>query len=375
VWVPIDVTGVTYGTNGFYLDFSDTSNIGADRSGNGNNFTPTGFELTNTSSYLYDWVSDSPTDNRMTYDPLQTFILSGLDRKLNTYEANRESSLSHNGTSYINAYLNLTWPSLPEEKVYYFHYINGSRTSYNDDVQGVKLWASAHENDAVNGTGRNINNGLGMFFSWGISTWRRATRHEEGTQSSGEISFGSFGGTTSDSIGTLVAAWDGTTRNLWFGVLYSSPGVAGYTGDIQWLAPDGNQSATANPSTGTDPTFSSVDPSIKYLRWCDLVYQAGNYASVYQAEVFALPLADSLLNATATAQLAGFSKLGVSSEMPAVDITNPSDHFQTILAPGSGGLKWKLANTADNPFDTVTNQVYGFPTSDLLNDADHPLFE
>jgi hypothetical protein len=61
--------------------------------------------------------------------------------------------------------------------------------------------------------------------------------------------------------------------------------------------------------------------------------------------------------------------------MPAVAITNPSDHFQTVLAPGSGGLKWKLANTADNPFDTVTNQVYGFPTSDLLNDADHPLFE
>ena len=38
VWVPIDVSGLTFGTNGFYLDFSDSSALGADASGNSNNF-------------------------------------------------------------------------------------------------------------------------------------------------------------------------------------------------------------------------------------------------------------------------------------------------------------------------------------------------
>ena len=36
----------SYGANGFHLDFSDPNDIGADRSGNGNDFTPTGFNTT-----------------------------------------------------------------------------------------------------------------------------------------------------------------------------------------------------------------------------------------------------------------------------------------------------------------------------------------
>ena len=50
------VAATTYGTGGWYLDFSDPSNIGADRSGNGNNWTPHGFSAS-------DVVFDSPTNN------------------------------------------------------------------------------------------------------------------------------------------------------------------------------------------------------------------------------------------------------------------------------------------------------------------------
>ena len=72
VWVPKDVSISTadYGSAGFYLDFSDPADIGADRSGNGNNFTASGFELTNTSSTSYDWVADSPTNNFAVVNPL-----------------------------------------------------------------------------------------------------------------------------------------------------------------------------------------------------------------------------------------------------------------------------------------------------------------
>jgi hypothetical protein len=50
VWGPIPYAG-TYGTNGFYLNFSNNSNttaatLGADYSGNGNNWTPNNFSVT-----------------------------------------------------------------------------------------------------------------------------------------------------------------------------------------------------------------------------------------------------------------------------------------------------------------------------------------
>ena len=59
-WNPKKYTG-SYGTNGFYLNFSDNSGItattlGKDYSGNGNNFTPNNF-------VTGDAVKDSPTNN------------------------------------------------------------------------------------------------------------------------------------------------------------------------------------------------------------------------------------------------------------------------------------------------------------------------
>jgi hypothetical protein len=40
IWKPIDVSGLTFGTNGFYLDFEDSGALGDDVSGNGNDWTP-----------------------------------------------------------------------------------------------------------------------------------------------------------------------------------------------------------------------------------------------------------------------------------------------------------------------------------------------
>ena len=39
IWKPIDVSGLTFGNNGFYLDFEDSGDLGDDESGNGNDFT------------------------------------------------------------------------------------------------------------------------------------------------------------------------------------------------------------------------------------------------------------------------------------------------------------------------------------------------
>jgi hypothetical protein len=62
IWVPKEYTG-SYGTNGFYLDFADTSAFGDDESGNGNDFSVSGLTAT-------DQVPDSPTNNFCTYNVL-----------------------------------------------------------------------------------------------------------------------------------------------------------------------------------------------------------------------------------------------------------------------------------------------------------------
>jgi len=110
VWVPKKYSG-TYGNQGFYLDFSDPSNIGADRSGNGNNFTPSGFELSNTSNSLYDWTIDSPTNS--------TPIINSLINDGNTptiSEANQRIA-APNGSGFQFA----TVP-LPKSGKWYFEY-------------------------------------------------------------------------------------------------------------------------------------------------------------------------------------------------------------------------------------------------------------
>lgn len=100
-WSPIAYTG-TYGQNGFYLNFKDatsTSTIGYDYSGNGNNWTASGFNVT-TANTSYDSMIDVPSDqagantrgNYCTLNPLEyagsgfTSITNGnLDATFNGY--------------------------------------------------------------------------------------------------------------------------------------------------------------------------------------------------------------------------------------------------------------------------------------------------
>ena len=65
-WMPKAYTG-TYGTNGFYLPFTNTtstSTLVADSSGNGNNWTPNNISLS--AGYTYDSMTDVPTRTSVT---------------------------------------------------------------------------------------------------------------------------------------------------------------------------------------------------------------------------------------------------------------------------------------------------------------------
>ena len=56
IWVPKDVSGLTFGTNGFHIDGRDSADLGDDESGQGNDYTASGLAA-------HDQVLDSPTNN------------------------------------------------------------------------------------------------------------------------------------------------------------------------------------------------------------------------------------------------------------------------------------------------------------------------
>ena len=62
IWKPKDVSGLTFGTNGFYLDYEDSSNLGNDKNG-GTDFTEVNLATT-------DQSTDTPTLNYSTLNPL-----------------------------------------------------------------------------------------------------------------------------------------------------------------------------------------------------------------------------------------------------------------------------------------------------------------
>ena len=66
IWQPIEVSELTFGANGFYLDFEASGNLGNDANG--------GTDLTETNLAATDQVTDSPTNNWCVMNPLSTAV-------------------------------------------------------------------------------------------------------------------------------------------------------------------------------------------------------------------------------------------------------------------------------------------------------------
>ena len=89
IWKPIDVSELTFGNNGFYLDFQNSGSLGADVSGNGNNFT-----VNNLTSV--DQSTDTCTNNFATFN-------SNLTDQ-STYSEGNLKSTQNSGTNYVNSF-------------------------------------------------------------------------------------------------------------------------------------------------------------------------------------------------------------------------------------------------------------------------------
>lgn len=192
VWIPKKYTG-TYGTNGFYLDFEDTSStaaLGYDAAGS-NDWTVNGISLTSGSTY--DSMNDVPTltsattANYAVMNPLRPFGGSLSNGNLTAVTGNSGSAnsgfvtstvwLPTSGKFYFEATpttvseiaIGLTTDSNIRAAMYYRNgdiYINGSVTtsqaSYtNNDVIGVAVdiggaTVQFYKNNAAQGTAQSI---------------------------------------------------------------------------------------------------------------------------------------------------------------------------------------------------------------------------
>jgi hypothetical protein len=224
VWKPKKYTG-TYGTNGFYLNFSDNSaatatTIGKDYSGNGNNWTPNNISVT--AGVTYDSMLDVPTQwadggngrgNYATWNP--------LDKNSNGTITN--GNLTNTNSASNNAGIRSTF-ALPQSGKWYAELVVGSNTSGTVALGFGYATATADLSGSVDGANKYDIYGSSSGYIFSNTT----------TVTSG------LGAFTSGDV--LQVAYDGSTGKAWLGknnVWYNSTG--GTTGD---------------PTNGSNQTFT-----------------------------------------------------------------------------------------------------------------------
>ena len=94
IWVPKSYSG-SYGTNGFYLPFDDSSAIGDDESGNNNDWTANNLAA-------HDVVPDSPTNNFATWNPIGRMY--GTLYSPTTSEGNLKAATAGNSTHVVSTF-------------------------------------------------------------------------------------------------------------------------------------------------------------------------------------------------------------------------------------------------------------------------------
>ena len=152
VWRPIDPSGITFGTQGYYLKFdpSATNGVGHDHSGNGNNFTANNITTSGTGT---DVMSDTPTNNWCTWNPLD----SKRDDGSYNYPSNGNLFTRVNSAGNYSAYAtNIGFLTAGK---WYFEYVPVRGGNNNNTNPGHKLITKDFVDSSSDPTGLNMNCG------------------------------------------------------------------------------------------------------------------------------------------------------------------------------------------------------------------------
>jgi len=93
IWKPIDVSSLTFGNNGFYLDFEDSGDLGDDESGNGNDWGENNLAAT-------DQSTDTCTNNFTTINSLDNYYAGSALTEGNLKQTTTNSAYSWNTTTF-----------------------------------------------------------------------------------------------------------------------------------------------------------------------------------------------------------------------------------------------------------------------------------
>ena len=87
IWKPKDVSGLTFGTNGFYLDFEASDNLGNDANG--------GTDWSESNLAATDQTTDTPTNNFATMNPLDNYYSAATFSEGNCYLVTGGTGYAH----------------------------------------------------------------------------------------------------------------------------------------------------------------------------------------------------------------------------------------------------------------------------------------
>jgi hypothetical protein len=234
VWKPAKYTG-TYGTNGFFLDFSDATSattLGYDYSGQSNNWTLNNFNTTSTST-AYCSMTDTPTPyadggNYAVLNPLEKY--SGL-----TIADGNLKVTSSNNTQYGAA------GTLAVSSGKWYYEAAFSNASANNMAMGLTTTQNNVQTAQWAGS-------TGMFMCGNFVTGTAIYTSVDG-------SYTQVSTTLPSANSYLVCAVDYDNGKAWFGTTTSSGGA------VTWY-PASTGGSVGDPAAGTNPTitFSTTYP-------------------------------------------------------------------------------------------------------------------
>lgn len=305
IWVPKAYSG-SYGTNGFYLDFSDVAltsgsnaGYGKDTSGNGNYWNTNGLSVT--AGTTYDSMYDSPTDyDNSVYGAGNYAVLNPLTQA-STAISNGNLAAIASGFSYADCDVTFS----PEGLKGYFEFtISTTDARIGFIPKSVAI------------TGSNYTNSSGFVIS---------PYYNSVDQGNSRFINSYFTGSTANDIIGCAFDFTGSNRNVW----WSRNGTWGTT-----------SGGVGNPATGANPALTATNLNAGPYRF----YNAPSNATTVNFN-----FGQRNFN---TAPPSGFSALNTKN------ITRPTDANMWFYGD-TPDLMW-IKNRTLNPSDhSLTDTVRG----------------
>jgi len=198
IWQPKsadDISELTFGTNGFYLNFEDSADLGVDVSGNSNDLTETNLDAT-------DQATDTPTNNFCTMNPI----------------AGRQGEFDQTLFSQGNTMVEECAAGTTNEWRAYYGIMGVSSGKWYWEVECVKSWAAPADTGICQRHGicdvnqlvqQENESSTDLSRAWG---WRNPGGYRNNNTDTDDASYGSY--TTGD---ILQFALDLDNNKLYFG--------------------------------------------------------------------------------------------------------------------------------------------------------------